>query len=203
MDREEGVHTEDGNKGKVWHSRGYLPHYDLPGLFQLITFRLHDSLPAVKLAELNHVQHKLSPAQIRNALEDYLDAGAGACYLRNPGVAQVVQRSLLYFDNERYHLCAWVIMPNHVHVLAQFLAQYSVAKVVQSWKRFSARQGNVVLGRSGEFWQREYYDRYIRSEQHFSNAVKYIEWNPVKAQLVQTPAQWPYCSAHFHEREFG
>ena len=161
-------------------------------------FPLHDSLPAAKLAELNREYDKLSPAQVRGALEGLLDAGAGACYLRNPRVAALAQESLFFFDGERYQLCAWAVMPNHVHVLAQFIAEYPVAKVVHSWKTYIARQGNLLLGRSGAFWQREYYDRFIRNEAHYRNAVQYIEWNPVKARLVQAPEDWPFGSACLH-----
>jgi putative transposase len=190
-------------RGKAWRSRGYVPHYDEPNLFQFISFRLYDSLPAAKLAELNREHHKLTPMQIRNRLEDYLDAGVGACYLRDPGVAQIVQDTLLYFDGERYSLCAWAVMPNHVHVLAQFRTEFPVAKVIQSWKGYTARRANQLLGRNGNFWQREYYDRYIRNEDHYRNAVLYIEWNPVKARLAPTPVDWPFSSAHFHTRDFG
>jgi REP element-mobilizing transposase RayT len=190
-------------RGKAWRSRGYVPHFDEPRLFQLIGFRLQDSLPYVILAELNREHHKLTPAQIRNRLDDSLDAVAGSCFLRNPRISSVVQETLLYFDAERYELCAWVVMPNHVHVLAQFRAEFPVAKVVRSWKGYTARQANLLFGRSSTFWQREYYDRYIRNESHYRNAVLYIEWNPVKAGLAQVPGDWPYSSAHFHTRDFG
>lgn len=160
-------------------------------------------MPAAKLAELNHQNSNLKPMQILNALEDYLDAGSGSCYLRHGQIAQLAQESLLYFDGERYRLCAWAIMPNHVHVLTNFIAEYPVAKVVHSWKSYIANQANKLLGRSGAFWQREYFDRYIRNDEHYRNAVKYVEWNPVKAGLADTPGKWPFCSAAFHDREFG
>ena len=203
MDEARNAAGERNEARKVWHSRGYIPHYSEPGLFQLITLRLQDSMPAVKLAELSDNYRNLSPAQVRSALEDYLDAGSGACYLRDPRVAEQAQESLLYFDGERYRLCAWVIMPNHVHVLAQFIAEFPVAKVVHSWKSYIANQGNKLLGRSGTFWQREYFDRFIRNDNHYRNAVKCVEWNPVKAKLADAPERWPYSSAGFHDRDFG
>jgi putative DNA methylase len=203
MDEVVGAPRQRSETRQAWHSRGYIPHYDAPGLFQLITLRLHDSMPATKLAELNCSYRNLTPAQVRNALEDCLDAGSGACYLRDPRVAELAQESLLYFDGERYRLCAWVIMPNHVHVLAQFIAEYPVAKVVHSWKSFIANQANKLLGRNGAFWHREYFDRFIRNDEHYRNAVKYVEWNPVKARLADAPGKWPYSSAAFHDRDFG
>lgn len=181
--------------GEPWRSRGYVPHYDEPGLFQLVTFRLHDSLPAIKIAELKNPRLSLSDGQRREALERYLDAGHGACYLRESRVAQLAQDTLLHFDGERYRLLAWVVMPNHLHVLAQFLADHPLSKVMHSWKSYIANQGNKLLGRSGRFWQREYFDRFIRNERHYRNAVQYVESNPVRAGLAARPEGWPYSSA--------
>jgi len=73
-------------------------------------------------------------------------------------------------------------MPNHVHV-------------VGSWKRFTARQANAQLGRTGAFWQTEYWDRYIRNETHFAATESYIDQNPVKAGLVADSGLWPYGGA--------
>jgi REP element-mobilizing transposase RayT len=58
-----------------------------------------------------------------------------------------------------------------------------MSTIVHSWKSFTAQECNKVLGRTGRFWQREPFDRYIRNERHFRNALTYIENNPVKAGL--------------------
>jgi len=192
-DSDEGIGAGSAPQG--WHSRGYIPHYDVPGLIQLLTIRLHDSMPAARLAQLNRTSGKLTPVQIRSALENHLDAGYGACYLRDPRVASLAQETLLHFDGERYNLLAWVVMPNHVHTLLQLRAELPVGKVMQSWKGYIARFSNQLLGRSGDFWQRDYFDRFISNEDHYRNAVLYIEGNPVKARLVSSPEQWPYSSA--------
>jgi REP element-mobilizing transposase RayT len=62
------------------------------------------------------------------------------------------------------------------------------------------REANQILGRTGQFGFREYFDRYIRDERHFANAVQYIHENPVKAGLVENPEDWPFSSAS-HPRE--
>ena len=180
---------------EVWRSRGYIPHYHEPGMVQMITIRLHDSLPAVKLAELNRSKTRLTKLQVRNALEAIYDAGHGECYLRDPRVAALAQGTLLHFDGDRYHLLSWVIMPNHMHVLVRFVKEFPVPRVLHSWKSYIANQGNKLIGRSGHFWQREYFDRFIRNETHFRNAVAYIEGNPVKAGLCRSSEDWPYSSA--------
>ena len=101
----------------------------------------------------------------------------------------------MIFDGERYRLHAWTIMPNHVHVLLSILPGMPLGTIVGSWKRFTAREGNIVLGRVGEFWQADYWDRFIRNEEHFNNAVAYIRENPVKAGLCGRAADWAFGSA--------
>ncbi len=60
--------------------------------------------------------------------------------MREPRIADMVQESLLSFDAQRYRLLAWVVMPNHVHVLFEPINIWSVAKIVASWKKFTARK---------------------------------------------------------------
>jgi len=55
--------------------------------------------------------------------------------------------------------------------------------VIFHWKGFTARQINKLLGRSGNLWQRDYFDRLVRDEKHFANCVRYIRRNPEKARL--------------------
>ena len=86
-------------------------------------------------------------------------------------------------------------MPNHVHVLLTILPEHPLGTIVSSWKRFTAREANIKLGRSGAFWQTEYWDRFIRNDAHFSATEDYIDNNPVKAGLVSEPRLWPYGSA--------
>jgi REP element-mobilizing transposase RayT len=69
-----------------------------------------------------------------------------------------LEEAFLTFDGERYRLHAWTIMPNHVHVLFIVLPGASLGKTVGSWKRFTVRRANEQLGRSGAFWQTEYWD---------------------------------------------
>ena len=82
-----------------------------------------------------------------------------------------------------------------MHVLVETFADHALAEVVNSWKTFTAREANRILGRQGQFWYREYFDRAIRDEEHLDAAVHYIHDNPVKAGLVAAPEEWPYSSA--------
>ena len=86
-------------------------------------------------------------------------------------------------------------MPNHVHVLVEINAEYQLSQIVHSWKSFTAKEANRILGTSGRYWQPDYFDRFIRDDAHYVNAVAYIHQNPVKAKLVTKPEDWPYGSA--------
>jgi REP element-mobilizing transposase RayT len=117
------------------------------------------------------------------AIERWLDAGHGACLLRRRDCAQVVADTLRHFEGERVVMISLVIMPNHVHALFVQNPEWPLEKLIQSWKRFAARQINKLLDRSGNFWQRNYFDRLVRDEKHFANCVRYIRRNPEKASL--------------------
>jgi putative DNA methylase len=131
-------------------------------------------------------------------IEDYLDRGLGACPLREARAASIVEENWLHGDSQQYRLLAWVIMPNHVHLLVE-VWQTPMVDLIKGWKGYSARQVNRVLGRRGKLWQDKYWDRYIRDEAHFRKVVHYIESNPVKAGLVKSPERWPFSSARFRD----
>jgi putative transposase len=211
-----GNSDDEGTK-PGWHSRGYLPHCDADGLIQHITFHLADSLPESALDNLERsiagMADDEKKQQRRQRYQALLDAGHGDCVLRKAEAAKVIEGALLHFDDERYRLLAWVIMPNHVHVLVEPLRGFSVARIVQSWKSFTARRINVLMAdepedpecragarrsqdwRSRAFWQRDYWDRFIRNERHLMTAIRYIEENPVAAGLAGAAGDWPWGSA--------
>ena len=166
---------------------------------QGVTFRLADSLPRHKLTLLNeqftHLDEAKADAERTRQINLMLDEGYGAAWLKNPAVAEIVRNALLFFNDQRYTLHAWVIMPNHVHALFTPAEGWALTKILHSWKSFSAREANKVLDRTGEFWQSEYFDRAIRDERGFIAAVEYIEYNPVKAGLCENPRQWRFSSA--------
>ena len=126
-----------------------------------------------------------------------LDAGLGACWLNREDVATLVQNALLHFDKERYRLLAWCIMPNHVHAVIELLQGHRLGSVLHSWKSFTANRANAMVGRSGPFWHDDYFDRFMRNENHLERTISYVEQNPVNAKLVDLPEDWPWSSARF------
>ncbi len=181
--------------------RGRLPHWEKESATYFITFRLADSLPKSVLDQIeseresivktaNQLHRPLSPDERRKVqslsspiIEKYLDSGAGACDLKNPAIAEEVANTLRHFDNQRYRLFAWCVMPNHVHVVVRLLPGHTLAEVVHSWKSFTAKRANEALGRQGSFWQREYYDHLVRNEGELERSIHYVAENPQKANL--------------------
>jgi putative transposase len=202
-----GRANEQGNEDvgvPEWYSRGYLPHRDRSHLLQSITFRLADSLPQTELKQLEKKLQLLPEVrrdmERRKGIEQWLDSGLGCCALRHAEAAAYVQKSLLHFDGDRYRLIAWVIMPNHVHVLID--PAEPISKSIQGWKSFTARwllENNERLGLGipdpHHVWMREYWDRFIRDDDHARATIDYIHRNPVKAGLCREPNQWPWSSA--------
>jgi REP element-mobilizing transposase RayT len=174
-----------------WRSRGYLPHLDTPHLVQHIVFRLADSLPTKVRSGLI----KLPAAERIEAADTALDAGHGRRDLAIPAVAELVQNALLRFDDERYVLVAWCVMPNHVHALIETRQGHHLDRVVHSWKSFTAHAANKLLGRSQRFWAPEYFDRYMRDDAQLAATRAYVEENPVSAGLCAKPMDWSYSSA--------
>jgi len=191
-----------------WRSRGYNPHFDHSRFVQSLSFRLHDAVPSIVVQdwknELAWVEDlpASDPREIllRKLIAKYEDAGHGACWLRDECIAALVEKALLHFDDQRYRLIAWCIMPNHVHALVETWEDWPLAGVLHSWKSYTAHLANPILERSGDFWFREYFDRFIRDEQHFANAVRYIEINPVKAGLVKGAEEWRWSSGWWRGR---
>ena len=119
----------------------------------------------------------------------------GPTYLRQPAVAEQVLASLEYgMQRDDFELHAWVIMPNHVHLL--LTPKVNVSKVLGSLKAGSAKRANSLLGRAGQpFWQDESYDHLVRNDKEFRRIEKYIEQNPVTAGLVANAEDYMWSSA--------
>jgi putative DNA methylase len=153
-----------------WRSRGYIPHCDGAGIVQ------HIVISTIGAPE--GIEHNF-----------------GLKLFSTPEAASVVEQTLLHFDDERYRVHAWCVMPNHAHVNVEQIEGWPLASVVHSWKSFSANAVNRVLGRTGSVWMREYFDRFMRDNDHFNTTIAYVEGNPVSAGLVERPEDWRWSSA--------
>ena len=171
-----------------WTNR-FLPHYNANGKYQFINYRLADSLPQELLKNENTSYH---------LIENYLDNGYGSCLLKDSKNANLVIDTWKHFHGERYELIAFVVMPNHVHLLIKILNDWPLDKILYSWKSYTAKE--IIKNEKQKdprcnlkrVWSREYYDRFIRDGNHYINCIEYILRNPQKAGLVKGDKVWPF-----------
>ncbi|MFM7180874.1 MAG: transposase [Verrucomicrobiales bacterium] len=173
-----------------------LPHWQLAGATYAIVFRLADSLSAVIKEKLRDEKILLMGRNARgedvadelsalsSRLQSILDQGLGSCLLRQSQNAEIVVGALRHFDGERYSLGAWCVMPNHVHVIVRPRPGHSLGEILHTWKSFTAHRIQKVTGGSGDFWQKDAYNRIIRDEQEWEHQSADVARNPIEAGLV-------------------
>ena len=201
------VFDADGDFAVV--QRG-LPHWSQAGTLSFLTWRTWDSIPKpvlpVLLAERSQwlAAHGIDPKvddwrahlqsldftsqqQFRRLVSDrwneQLDNCHGACHLRKREFAQVIEDSLLHFDGDRCEITDFVVMPNHVHLIAAFPDETAMLKQCASWKHYTATQINRMLNRTGRLWQQDGFDHLIRSAEQFEMLRGYLADNPKRARL--------------------
>jgi REP element-mobilizing transposase RayT len=204
--------------------RRHLPHYDVAGGTYFVTACLAGSIPTVGMASLRRqadIRCRMPrPAGLSSAAwkmriaceafaanEEWLDGHPAVRWLADARLAAVVRCELMRESGSRYDLHAFVIMPSHVHMLFTPRRSWSGCQrlsgqrcgprsaILQAFKGRTALACNRILQRQGPFWQSESYDRVVRDERAFENVVRYIEGNPVKAGLCDTPEGWEFSSA--------
>ncbi|MEM6468342.1 MAG: transposase [Planctomycetota bacterium] len=185
------------------------PHWSQTGATVFVTFRTRDSIPrnvikrwdaerfqwlqrrgvncrgdfSAALRQLSSTDARAFRKRFNRQREDFLDSCHGTCILRKPDLAQIVADSLLYFDGERYHMGDFVVMPNHVHLLASFHDAERMRRQFGSWLRWTAMKINSATGAKGHFWQEEPFDHLVRSNAQLEYLRKYIKENPLRAKL--------------------
>src|ERR1035438_5701258 len=181
----------------VTHSfyRRNLPHWKPEGGAIFLTWRLFGTLPN---GFTQHLRRWTSePRKQFLSADRMLDsASTGPLWLKDSEIAGSVTQTIHRGEElGQYVLRAYVVMPNHVHVLLEPLVQLS--RLTNGIKGVSARDANLKLGRTGKpFWQGESFDHWIRDPGQYARTKTYIENNPVKAHLCAKPEDWPWSSAH-------
>lgn len=124
---------------------------------------------------------------------------AGSCVLGRPEIAAIVHDALLHFEGQRYHLGAWCVMPNHVHVVLTPVAGHHLSHILHTWKSFTSNKINCRLRRKGPLWERESFNHLIRNAKYIERFILYTESNPVEAGLCRAPQEWAFssCGAGF------
>ncbi len=181
----------------VMLKRRRLPHLHAIGRPLFITFRLHSSLPAHR----RFPSSNLTSGEAFAAMDQLLhQARCGPRFLSQPEIAEVVFASIHYgAEIGHYDMHAWVIMPDHVHLL--LTPRISVSALAGSLKAATAKGANLLLNRSDQpFWEEESYDHLVRNGDEFRRLQRYIENNPVRACLAARPEDCAWSSAERPER---
>lgn len=218
--------------------RRKLPHIHSPGAVLFVTFRLAGSIPKTIIEQWKQEKHWLEKDQERieklseserishNQKEDFLNfqrrwfakfedvlhqEDSKIIWLKDERIAQLVADSLKYRDGKEYHLKAFCIMSNHVHVVFKPLlnekslteikgssplkfesSEPTLGAIMQSLKGYTAHEANKILNRKGKFWEEESYDHEDRDDEELDRIVKYVLNNPVKAGLVKNWRDWKW-----------
>jgi putative transposase len=200
----------DPTREVVVTNRPHLPHWSQEHVPTFITWRTWDSIPKVVAEQWQQQrdewlrEHSIEPntsdwyQQLQKLAKDHqveyrrrftkrwenlLDCNHGECVLKNPSLSKLIADSLHHFDSERYDLFDYVVMPNHVHVLASFHDNQAMLAQVRNWKHYTAKQVNGELGRTGRFWATDGFDHLVRSPEQLERIREYIQMNPQKAGL--------------------
>ena len=176
--------------------RRRLPHWIPDQAIVFVTWRLAGSVPPSNpdmgaAEDTDHLALLPPDEQL-----DHLHSGPD--WLLDPRIAGVVSNALRYGEMVRqlYRLHAWVIMPNHIHVILE--PRIALQEIMRCLKGRTSRVANRILGRTGKsFWQDESFDHWVRSGEELQQLIGYVEGNPVKARLVQAEQEWLWSSARF------
>lgn len=179
-------------------SQRHLPHWNQDDVIYFVTFRLADSIPEEKLKqwrERRQLWEEANKAPLtRDQIEErdelfskqidcWLDQGSGSCLLQNPELSGIVSSAMHFFDGVRYQLEAYVVMPNHVHLMLQPRQSFTLSKILHSLKSYTANEINKYAKTTGNVWQEESYDRIIRNPEELSHFRAYIRRNPEVARV--------------------
>jgi len=100
----------------------------------------------------------------------------------------ILDSANLYERKERWHITLFLLMPDHVHALLSLPREESMSSVISDWKRFHARNNDVI-------WQEGYFDHRLRDDERgeqLEMKVDYIRQNPVAAGLSAQAEDWPW-----------
>lgn len=185
----------------TWRDR---PHWKQPGKVHFVTWRMADGIPKARRDELlrdraawiaEHGTQDISTLSegpqrayyrlFQQRVQRWLDAGHGSCALLIPAARDIMRDTLVKFHNERYRLGTFAIAGNHVHVLVVPFPGYDLSELTHSWKSYTAKVINRLVGRTGKFWKTESFDHLVRSWKHLQKYERYIRRHTEQGGYVE------------------
>jgi hypothetical protein len=178
---------------EVRNNERHRPHWRQHGKLYFVTWRQWDSLSVEQREQLKRDReawvkrfgdvpyYKLAYADLRRyhqlfheRVQRWLDAGYGSCVLKRADCSDIVNTALHHFDGQRSHLGSYAIAANHVHVLVLPLPGFELSDITHSWKSFTAKAINRVIGESGQLWRKESYDHIVRNPDALARIERYV-----------------------------
>ena len=104
----------------------------------------------------------------------------------------IIFQHILAGNNKYYSLIAYVVMPNHVHLLLTIIGDNQLTTIMKSIKGVTARKINRHRNKTGSIWLAESYDHIIRNQNEFYNTIQYISDNPQRAGLIKENEKYPF-----------
>lgn len=198
-------------KIKTYYKRK-LPHIHPIGATFFITVLVKDAIPdSFKRSLKNIIELDLQENDSINqwkrrfkAIDDFLDGKSDKSHLlKSKEAAEIVKKQLHRFDGKWYNLLAYSIMSNHFHVVFETSIQLlengepsenyvQVNEIMRRIKGASGRYLNELLNLEGQFWEKESYDHFARSDEELQRIISYTIQNPVKAGLVENWDNHPH-----------
>ncbi|HKK18524.1 MAG TPA: transposase, partial [Opitutales bacterium] len=170
-----------------WRNR--LPHWEIDNGTYFVTVRCAGSLPDSVKAKIKALQTSLDAIEAKDpefeqlqrqiflTAEKYLDRGQGFVPFKNPKCCRAFIGELDNFE-AGWQITDYVIMPNHIHFVAlDNDSPLSLGEMMKRFKGRTARHCNQAIGRSGAFWQRDWFDRWVRSNSELEKVRRYIAQN--------------------------
>ena len=181
--------------------RRNLPHFYNQDAIYDISFRLVNTVPKSifdkyffeKECLIKKRKHKEIDQLYKDYIEDFLDnSGNEKDWLFNEAICKEVISAIQFYNEKRYSVIAYCIMPNHVHLILNTMNYtfHPIGDLLKSIKQFSGKQANKILNRKGQFWHGESYDHIIKSRNELAERIDYLINNPVKAKLVSNGQDW-------------
>ena len=167
---------ELGDLDLVDYRRRRLPHWELEHSTYFVTFTVQRA--------------RGRPFAIARTIPPAASRGPAV-----PVAARLVEEAVFFGFGTRYDIDAYVVMPDHVHLLFTPYPRWTLSKILHGLKSFSALEVNRALSRSGPLWQDESFDHMIRGEADWIDKREYVHENPVTAGLTATAREYALSSA--------
>ena len=144
------------------------------------------------LPERKRLSHEI-PGWVRDECRFFVTINCkqrGVDSLCCTGLAATLMASVAIYENlGKWYVPAFVVMPDHVHLIATFARQYGIGPTIRAWKGFHAKHSGIA-------WQSGFFEHRLRDDAEFTQKLDYVRMNPVRKGYVSDWKDWPHAIIH-------